>query len=38
MRRRQIRIRSTTQAEHRVTESAVVASEIEALSDRAGYF
>ena len=28
---------STTQAEHRVTESAVMASEIEALPDRAGY-
>ena len=31
------RSRSTTQAEHRVTESAVMASEIEALPDRAGY-
>jgi type IV secretion system coupling TraD/TrwB family protein len=29
--------RSTTQSEHRVTESAVMASEIEALPDRAGY-
>ena len=29
--------RSTTQSEHRVTESAVMASEIEALPDRTGY-
>ena len=28
---------STTQSEHRVTESAVMASEIEALPDRSGY-
>ena len=33
--RSQMRMRSTTQSEHRVTESAVMASEIEALPDRA---
>ena len=33
----QMRIRSTTHSEHRVTESAVMASEIEALPARAGY-
>ena len=33
----QIRVRFTTQSEHPVTESAVMASEIEALPDRAGY-
>ena len=35
--RPQIRVRPITQSEHRVTESAVMASEIEALPDRTGY-